>query len=125
MAARRWRAELEADALLIVEMLLCLSLWGPQIAGWLSLGGWVGARVDVTGTAAATVCAGVIISAAATLSLARRADDARIRRRAEAGRKPAEDVLAATVVGLTIVTGAAVAIWFLFVEGPGPLVFGS
>jgi hypothetical protein len=31
-------------------------------------------------------------------------------------------VLAATIVALTVVTGAAMAVWFLFVQGPGPLL---
>jgi hypothetical protein len=118
---RRWMVELEADVLLVVELLLCLTLWGPQIVVWLSAAGWVGDRLAVTGAAAATACLGLAASASATLGLARRVDHARARLRAVTG-KPADDVLAATIVALTVVTGAAMAVWFLFVQGPGPLL---
>ena len=37
-AMDRWFAGL----LLLIETLLCLSLWGPQPAGWL----WIGSQVD-------------------------------------------------------------------------------
>jgi len=122
---RRWITELEADTLLVVEVILCLSLWGPQIVLWLMAGSWVGDRVAVTGAAAATVALGLAVSASVTLALARRVDNTRVHLLAVAGKDPSGDPLATTIVGLTIVTVAAALIWALFVQGLGPLLISG
>jgi hypothetical protein len=46
----------------------------------------------------------------------------RLHVRKAAGQPASGDALATTIVGLTIVTGAAAAVWALFVQGLGPLL---
>src|SRR5919198_95789 len=66
-----------ASALLTVEVLLCLSLFGPQPAGWL----WVGSQVQyLTGYVTlgiATIMLGCILTLFLTMWLAKRVDHAR------------------------------------------------
>src|SRR5262245_60664198 len=65
-----------AGALLGVELLLCLSLLGPQPAAWL----WIGSQVDYqTGYVTAgitTVMLGCLASLLLTMALAKRVDHA-------------------------------------------------
>ena len=60
-----------AVLVLVVETVLCLSLWGPQPAGWL----WIGSQVDYwTGSVTAGIAvafAGMIGTLMFTLAIAR------------------------------------------------------
>ena len=72
-----------AAAVLALEVLLCLSLWGPQPVAWL----WVGSQVDYqTGSVSlgiASAFAGMIATLMLTLAICARLDRAwRILRRA-------------------------------------------
>ena len=72
-----------AAAVLALEILLCLTLWGPQPVAWL----WVGSQVDyLTGSVSlgiAAAFAGMIGTLMVTLALCTRLDRAwRILRRA-------------------------------------------
>ena len=70
------RDGLLAHALLAVEVILCLSLFGPQPLGWL----WIGSQVDyLTGSAIAgisTVMLGCLASLMLTMAVAKRVDHA-------------------------------------------------
>jgi uncharacterized membrane protein YbhN (UPF0104 family) len=118
---RRRRAdELLAHALLALELLLCLSLFGPQPVAWL----WVGSQVDyLTGyvtAGIATVMVGCLASLMLTMAAAKRVDYAwKLVRRAAGYRQDrgALERIFATSVGVALV---AFTIWFLIVQGPGP-----
>ena len=117
---RRRADNLLAHSLLALEVLLCLSLFGPQPLAWL----WVGSQVDyLTGYVTAgisTVMLGCLASLMLTMAAAKRVDHAwKLVRRAAGhrqGRGALERIFALSVgVALVLFT-----IWFLVIEGPGP-----
>jgi hypothetical protein len=111
-----------ARALLGVEVLLCLSLFGPQPLGWL----WVGSQVDyMTGyvtAGIATIMLGCLASLMLTMALAKRVDHAwKLVRRAAGYRQDrgALERIFAVSVGVALLVFA---VWFLIIQGPGPSV---
>ena len=109
-----------AAAILALETLLCLSLFGPQPLGWF----WIGSQVEyLTGAVTAgisTIMLGCLASLMLTMSLAKRLDHAwRLVRRAAGHRQERgalESIFAASV-GLALV---CFSVWFFLLEGPGP-----
>jgi hypothetical protein len=109
-----------ARALLGVELVMCLSLIGPQPAGWL----WVGSQVDyLTGfvtAGIATVMVGCLASLMVTMVAAKRVDHAWKLVRRAAGyhqeRGALERIFAVSVAVALIVF----AVWFILLAGPGP-----
>jgi hypothetical protein len=109
-----------AHALLALELLMCLSLFGPQPAAWL----WVGSQVQyVTGFVTAgisTIMLGCLASLMLTMAGAKRVDHAwKLVRRAAGYRQErgALERIFAGSVGLAVVVFG---IWFLFIQGPAP-----
>jgi hypothetical protein len=109
--------------LLGVELLLCLSLFGPQPAGWL----WVGSQVQyLTGFVTAgitTIMLGCLASLFVTLMLAKRVDHAWKLVRRAAGyhqERGALERIFAISVGLAVVIFG---FWFIVIHGPGSSVF--
>lgn len=109
-----------AYALLAVELLMCLSLFGPQPLFWF----WVGSQVQyLTGFVTAgigTIMLGTLASLMVTVALAKRVDVAwKMVRRAgghEQERGALERIFAISVA----VAVVAFTIWFLIIQGPGP-----
>jgi hypothetical protein len=121
--ARQRFDRLLAWFLLAIELVLCLSLFGPQPAGWL----WVGSHVEyLTGYVTAgisTIMLGSIASLFLTLVLAKRVDHAwKLVRRAGGHRqeKGALELIFAISVAIAVV---GFGIWFLIIEGPGSNLF--
>ena len=119
-AGRRRADALLAAAVLVLEVVLCLSLWGPQPVGWL----WVGSQVDyLTGyvtAGIATVMLGCLASLMLTMALAKRVDHAwKLVRRAAGHRQDrgALERIFATSVGVALVIFT---VWFFVIQGPGP-----
>jgi hypothetical protein len=118
---RRRRVDAILAALvLVLEVLLCLSLWGPQPVAWL----WVGSQVDYhTGSVSlgiAAAFAGMIGTLMLTLALCARLDRTwRILRRA-AGHEQREGMLARIFAVTAVVAGLAFLVWFIVLEGPAP-----
>ena len=117
---RRRADNLLAHSLLALEVLLCLSLFGPQPLAWL----WVGSQVDyLTGYVTAgisTVMLGCLASLMLTMAAAKRVDHAwKLVRRAAGHRQDrgALERIFALSVGVALVLFT---IWFLVIEGPGP-----
>jgi hypothetical protein len=109
-----------AAAVLALEVLLCLSLWGPQPVAWL----WVGSQVDYqTGSVSlgiASAFAGMIATLMITLAICARLDRAwRILRRA-AGHEQREGMLARIFAVTAVVAGLVFLVWFVVLEGPAP-----
>jgi hypothetical protein len=117
---RRAADNLLAHGLLAIELVLCLSLFGPQPLGWL----WIGSQVDYqTGyvtAGIATIMLGCLASLMLTMAAAKRVDHAwKLVRRAAGHRQERgalERIFAASVAVAVVVFMA----WFLIVEGPGP-----
>ena len=119
-AGRRRADAAMAAAIFALEVLLCLTLWGPQPVAWL----WVGSQVDYhTGSVTAGIAvafAGMIGTLMLTLAIATRLDRAwRILRRA-AGHEQREGVLVRIFAVTAIVAGLAFLVWFVVLEGPAP-----
>jgi hypothetical protein len=109
-----------ARALLGVQLVMCLSLIGPQPAGWL----WVGSQVDyLTGYVTAgisTVMLGCLASLMLTMAAGKRVDHAwKLVRRAAGHRQErgALERIFAVSVGVALVLFT---IWFFVIQGPGP-----
>ena len=114
--ADRWLAH----ALLALELVLCLSLFGPQPLAWL----WIGSQVDyLTGYVTAgisTVLLGCLASLMITMAGAKRVDHAWKLVRRAAGHRQEQGALErifATSVG---VAGVVFLFWFLIIQGPAP-----
>jgi hypothetical protein len=119
---RRRADGLLAHVLLAVEVLLCLSLLGPQPAGWL----WVGSQVDyLTGyvtTGIATAMLGCLASLMLTMAAAKRVDHAWKLVRRAAGHRQERGALERIFAISVAVAAVAFAVWFFLIEGPGPMV---
>jgi hypothetical protein len=124
-AKRGRRSRQRADGVLAylllgLEMLLCLSLFGPQPVGWL----WVGSQVEyLTGEVTAglfTIAVGTIVTLFLTMVLAKRVDHAwKIVRRAS-GHDQQRGALERIFVASIFVAVVVFAIWFFLIEGPQP-----
>jgi hypothetical protein len=118
---RRRRADnVLAACLLALEILLCLSLLGPQPVGWL----WVGSQVDYLSghvtAGIATVLLGCLASLLLTMAAAKRVDHGWKLVRRAAGRRQErgalERIFAISVAAAVVAFG----FWFLIIQGPGP-----
>jgi hypothetical protein len=119
-SGRRRTDAMLALAVLCLEVLVCLTLWGPQPVAWL----WIGSQVDYwTGSVTlgiAVAFAGMIATLMLTLALASRLDRLwRILRRA-AGYDQREGVLVRIFATTAVIAGVAFLIWFVVLEGPAP-----
>jgi hypothetical protein len=119
-APRRRLDRILAAAILVVETLVCSTLWGPQPAGWL----WVGSQVDyltdnvVLGIL--TAFAGMIVTMMGTIAVAMRLDRAWKLVRRAGGYEQKSGMLERIFVISMFCAGVAFAIWFLVIQGPGP-----
>jgi hypothetical protein len=118
---RRRRADaLLAHGLLAIELLLCLSLFGPQPLAWL----WIGSQVDYqTGyvtAGIATIMLGCLASLLLTMALAKRVDHAWKLVRRAAGHRQERGALERIFAGSVGIALVIFAIWFLVIQGPGP-----
>ncbi len=114
-----------AHGLLAIELVLCLSLFGPQPLGWL----WVGSQVQyLTGfvtAGIATILLGCLASLMLTMALAKRVDHAwKLVRRAAGHRQErgALERIFAASVGIALIVFA---FWFFVIQGPGPTLAPS
>jgi hypothetical protein len=122
---RRRMDEWLARGLLAVEVLLCLSLLGPQPAAWL----WIGSQVDyLTGyvtAGIATIMLGCLASLMLTMAAAKRVDHAWKLVRRAAGHRQERGALERIFTACVALALVAFAIWFLFIQGPGPTLAPS
>src|SRR3954449_9220407 len=118
--SRRRADDWLARLILVVEVLLCLSLWGPQPAAWLWVGGQVQGATGSVEPAIMVAFLGMLATLFFTLVVVKRLDHAwRLVRRA-AGHPQTEGAVERVFV---ISAGVAVVLftfWFLVIAGPGP-----
>ena len=109
-----------AGALLTLEVLLCLSLLGPQPLGWF----WVGSQVEyLTGAVTAgisTIMLGCLASLMVTMAVAKRVDHAWKLVRRAAGHRQERGALEVIFAASVAVALLCFTVWFLLLEGPGP-----
>jgi hypothetical protein len=119
-AARRGADRVLAFFLLVIETILCLSLWGPQPLGWLWVGSQVDYQMDSVEAGITVAFVGMLTTLFITLALAKRVDHAwRLVRRA-AGYEQREGALNKIFIISLMFVGTAFLIWFFLIEGPGP-----
>jgi hypothetical protein len=122
---RRNADKLLSGLILLLETLLCLTLWGPQPVAWL----WVGSQVDYETDSVAlgivVAFAGMLTTLFLTLSLARRLDYAWKLTRRAAGYEQKKGALEWIFVISLAIAGSAFMVWFLFINGPGSSVFSG
>ena len=119
--ARRQRADgLFACLVLLVEALLCLSLWGPQPLAWLWIGSQIDYYADSNMLGVVVAFFGILASLFVTLALATRLDRLwRLLRRA-AGHDQRDGVMVRIFGATAVVALIAFSVWFLLLEGPAP-----
>lgn len=112
-----------AAAILGMQVLLCLTLWGPQPAAWL----WVGSQIDYeTGSVTAGITAafaGMLLTLMGTLAVLKQLDHWWKLTRRAGGRSQKAGVLERIFVVTLVIAGSAFAFWFFVLEGPGSSFF--
>jgi hypothetical protein len=108
-----------AAGLLVLETLLCLTLFGPQPAAWL----WVGSQVQyLTGLVTAgiaTIMLGCVATLFLTMAICKRIDHAwKLVRRASGHRQERGALERIFVLSVGIAT-VLFCLWFFLLHGPG------
>jgi hypothetical protein len=118
---RRRRADaVLAGAVLALETLLCLSVWGPQPLAWLWIGSQVDYHADSNFLGVAVAFFGILGSTFVTLALGVRLDRLwRLIRRA-AGHDQRDGALGRIFGATAIVALVIFGVWFLLIQGPAP-----
>ena len=116
---RRWDALL-AHGLLAVELLLCLTLFGPQPLAWFWIGSQVDYRTGYVTAGIATIMLGCLASLLVTMALAKRVDHAWKLVRRAAGHRQERGALERIFAISVAVAFVIFTVWFLVVQGPGP-----
>src|SRR4051812_18339746 len=117
--ARRRADKTFAAFLLLLETLLCISVWGPQPLFWL----WFGSQADYwTGSVEVGILSafiGMLITLFVTLALARRVDHAWKLVRRAAGYKQERGALERIFVIALLIVATGFWFWFIILNGPG------
>ena len=107
---------------LLVEALLCLSVWGPQPLAWLWVGSQVDYHADSNMLGIAVAFFGILGSLFVTLAVAARLDGLwRLLRRA-AGHDQREGAMVRIFAATAVIALIAFSVWFLLLEGPAPSI---
>ncbi|MEA2373812.1 MAG: hypothetical protein QOD53_275 [Thermoleophilaceae bacterium] len=111
-----------AALLLVIETVLCVSVWGPQPMGWLWVGSHVKYWTDSVSAGIVTAFVGMLITLFITLALARRVDHAWKLVRRAAGYEQERGALERIFLLALVIAGTAFLIWFFVIVGPGPTI---
>jgi hypothetical protein len=109
-----------AAAILTLELLLCLSLFGPQPLFWFWFGSQVQYWTDTISAGIGTIMLGCLTSLMVTVAVAKRVDEWwKLVRRAGGHdqREGALERIFAVSVGVAVVIFT---FWFLVIQGPNP-----
>src|SRR3954447_10086441 len=123
-ARTRQANKLLAAFLLFIELVLCMTIWGPQPA----LALWFGSHVQYWTDGSVTLgivaaFALMLLTLLVTLAIARRVDHAWKLVGRAAGYRQERGALERIFVISLMIAGTAFAIWFLILNGPGSSVF--
>lgn len=120
-ARRRFDATLAAT-ILLCEIVLCVSLWGPQPAAGL----WVGSQVDyLTGSVVAGILSAfvlIMLTLVLTLVVLKRLDHVWKLARRSAGHEQKHGMLERVFVVTAVLAASAFLLWFLVIAGPGSMI---
>ena len=121
--ARRRADKAFAAFLLLIETLLCISVWGPQPLFWLWFGSHAEYWTDSVEIGILSAFVGMLATLFITLALARRVDHAWKLVRRAAGYKQERGALERIFVIALIIVATAFWFWFLILNGPGSSTF--
>ena len=117
--SRRRLDSLLAAAILAVETFTCITLWGPQPAGWL----WIGSQLDhQTGSVTLGISVafiGMILTMVGTIALAMRLDYAWKLVRRAGGHEQKDGALNRIFVISGAIAAGLFLFWFVIIQGPG------
>jgi hypothetical protein len=109
-------------AVALVELLLCLSIFGPQPIGWLWVGSQVNFATDSLMAGMATAFAGSVASICATVWIAHRIERAWLRVAPNAPWLGGHGLFESALVIATILAMIGFVFWFFVIAGPGPTI---
>jgi hypothetical protein len=117
---RRRADEWLAAVILVVEVVLLLTLWGPQPIAWLWVGGQVQGATGNIEAAISVAFLGMLATLFLTLVIVKRLDHMwRLVRRA-AGHNQTEGIVERVFVISAGIAVVCFTFWFLVIAGPGP-----
>jgi hypothetical protein len=106
----------------LIELLLCLSIFGPQPLAWL----WVGSQVDFATDSLmagmATAFIGSVVTICATVWIARRIEAFWVSRNPDAPWLGGRGLFETGLVLATILALVGFVFWFFIIAGPGPTI---
>jgi hypothetical protein len=106
----------------LVELLLCLSIFGPQPLGWLWVGSQVNFATDSLMSGLATAFVGSVASICATVWIARRIERAWLRAAPNAPWLGGRGLFETALVVATLIALIGFIFWFFVIAGPGPSI---
>jgi hypothetical protein len=109
-----------AHILLAIELVLCLSLFGPQPAAWLWIGSQVQYQTGFVTAGISTILIGCLASLLLTMAAAKRVDHAWKLVRRAGGWQQEGGALEWIFVVSVVFAVAIFGFWFLIIEGPSP-----
>ncbi len=115
-----WRT-IASGFVALVEVVLCLSIFGPQIAAWM----WVGSQVEGEGSLAgglAVAFVGSVSTIIATVWLGKRLELVWAKLRPNAAAEGQRGLFETAFVISTILALIGFVIWFFVFAGPGPTI---
>src|SRR5436190_18882387 len=119
---RRQADEWLARLILVVEVTLCLTLWGPQPGAWLGVGGHGQGWTGSVEPAITVAFVGMLFTLFLTLAAVKRLDHAwRLVRRA-AGHPQTDGLVERVFVVSAGIAAICFSFWFLIIAGPGPQI---
>src|SRR3954466_8789878 len=117
--ARRRADKTFAAFLLLLETLLCISVWGPQPLFWLWFGSQANYWTDSDRVGILSAFVGMLITLFITLGLARPVEHAWKPVRRAAGYTQERGALERIFVVAVLIVGSPFLVWFLIISGPG------
>ena len=109
-----------AALLLVIETVLCVSVWGPQPVAWLWVGSQVNYHTDSVSLGIVSAFLGMLATLFITLVIAKRVDHAWKLVRRASGIRQEKGALERIFIVSLLITAIPFIFWFFIIEGPGP-----
>jgi ketosteroid isomerase-like protein len=116
---RRRGDRLIAAAIVAMEILLCITLWGPQLVAWLWVGSQVNHQTDSLIAGLPLALLGAALTMVGTITFAMWLDRVWRLVRSSGGFEQQEGVLNAILVTSAVIAVPCFLVWWLVIEGPG------